>query len=121
MYIPHQELASWNRATDLVYAAGLAVRSLIGAVWYSPRLLWYLWDTLVAGLQGLTKPDLDYDPTLQEILRPSDWEDHRNLLIRQVRDQRAQQAEEAAGALTWGPAPGQPEITWELRRRQQQP
>ena len=92
---------------------------LTGAVWYSPRLLWYLWDTLVAGLKGLTEPDLDYDPTLQEILRPSDWEDHRNLLIRQVRDQRAQQAEEAAGALTWGPAPGQPEITWELRRRQQ--
>ena len=78
MYIPHQELASWNRATDLVYAAGLAVRSLTGAVWYSPRLLWYLRDTLVAGLKGLTKPDLDYDPTLQEILRPSDWEDHRN-------------------------------------------
>jgi hypothetical protein len=103
MHIPHQELASWNRATDLVYAAGLAVRALTGAVWYSPRLLWYLWDTLVAGLKGLNKPDLDYDPTPQEILRPSDWDDHRNHLLRQVRDQRAQQAEAAAGAFTWGP------------------
>ena len=96
MHIPHQELASWNRATDLVYAAGLAVRSLTGAVWYSPRLLWYLWDTLVAGLKGLDKPDLDYDPTLLAA-------DLRYHLLRQARDQRAQQAEAAAGAFTWGP------------------
>ena len=97
MHIPHQELASWNRATDLVYAAGLEVRSLTGAVWHSPRLLRYLWDTLLAGLKGLNKPVLDYDPTLLT----ADLRHHR--LRWQRLQQRAQQADAAAGGLTLGP------------------
>ena len=97
MHSPSQALASWNLATDLVYAAGLEVRSLTGGVWHSPRLLRYLWDTLLAGLKGLNKPVLDYDPTLLT----ADLRNHR--LRWQRLQQRAQQADAAAGGLTLGP------------------
>jgi hypothetical protein len=96
MQPPSQALASWTRATDLVYAAGLEVRSLTGGVWHSPRLLRYLWDTLLAGLKGLNKPVLDYDPTLLA----ADLRNHNLRYQWQRLQHRAQQADVAAGGLT---------------------
>ena len=94
-----QALASWTRATDLVYAAGLEVRSLTGGVWHSPHLLRYLWDTLLAGLKGLNKPVLDYDPTLLA----ADLRNHNLRYQWQRLQHRAQQADVAAGGLTLEP------------------